>query len=606
MLSSIRLGFQQLCTGSHQFVHAVDRATGCIFVTHVSAWCEILGTLQGSPCQSLSVARHRAGALVLLPSARSFGPHACHCMPFPFMDCLSLSGVGFTPPCFFVLPAAMWCSRLHLYPLRGADRIVLCQTSQTFLVPQAWTPAPWTSNGRVGEASNPGPCTKDAFRCAIINPTAINNKLPEILSLNADLVFVSETSAVACVQKTVAAGLRQHGFRSFFSSPVPPLMHDAVEAQSVRGVASGVAILARTPARPALSAFSEEACATSRILETFCRIGALEVRSICVYGLPSCHADAAHVNNFLLQTACERVQSSAVPAIVAGDWNCAVQHLPAFADFQRLGFMEAFAAAQCRLGLHLPPTCKAATRNDTALLAPALVEMLMDAQVLTDAHLFDSHSPLLLDFAMPVQLPCYRRWALPRTWSELDFSQDAFAQAYDASVPSVTATIEAVQTRQHLDQAGACEKAVDAALASCPASSSRALRHLPRSHRGRCRPVRTVHRPLPQLPRAGRAGDFSPMHETTSIRVKWKVRQCRRLRTFQGGLRKFCSLPDPPAELLQQLLNEWHAIVRAKGFGSSFQAWVLSWPCVDMFPLDFPTPEWIDSLVQLVEHQQGL
>ena len=98
-----------------------------------------------------------------------------------------------------------------------------------------------------------------------------------------------------------------------------------------------------------------------------------------------------------------------------------------------------------------------------------------------------------------------------------------------------------------------------------------------------------------------RAADFMVSHDTTDIRVKWRVRQCRRARTMLGGLRKFLSLAEPDTVLLQQLLNEWAVITRAKGYGTSFTEWVLSWDFVQRFPIDLPSEEWLRDLVQLLQ-----
>ena len=124
---------------------------------------------------------------------------------------------------------------------------------------------------------------------------------------------------------------------------------------------------------------------------------------------------------------------------------------------------------------------------------------------------------------------------------------------------------------------------------------------LPQAYRGWCQPIRTVSRTVPQLPRQGRTGDFQVPYESTSIRVKWQLRQCRRLRTFRGGVAKLGQSAQPSDALLQQLFNEWEAIKRAKGFGMPFLSWVLTWPCVEICPVDFPSWEWVNDVMQLVE-----
>ena len=556
----------QLPTGPHHFVHAAGCCAGCRFDCLFQCGLLVLvraSTLRRVPdFASVSFCRHVPGGW--------------NNIPMPIM-----------PSCHMIAPCP---SPWHWPPHRPL---------QTFS---------WLHATRVGEASNPGPEPGASFRVAVTNPTAVHNKVPELLSLNSDLIFAAETSAVAKVQHKVATDLRQHGYKAFWSHPVPPLLADTSADTSLRGMASGVAVFTRVPARPSLCGLTPELIATSRLLECFCRIGVLEVRVLCVYGTPSCHPQSSDLNNFLLQSSLDRVRLSQIPTIVAGDWNCEVCNLPAWQGFQALGYAEAFSVAYSRQGTTLAPTCKNSTRNDTALLSPVLVELFQDAHVLVDSHLFDSHSPLLLDFRVPSALPTTRRWALPKPWDDFQFEQQAFAAAYDGQVENISALVAEVSTRNDLDQAfqswaRAVENSVDCAIRQhSPSSSPPGCGGLPRSHRGRCKPLRIVTRPCPQLPRPGRAGEFCLQDESTSIKVKWKLKQCRRLRAFKGGLRKHLALSQPDEQLLQQLLDEWAAIRRAKGYGRSFEQWVLSWHFVSWFPIDFPTMDWTDSILQLVEY----
>ena len=515
----------------------------------------------------------------------------CHCMRSK--RCCSLHGAGRGQMlCLKFLPRGLTGSHvLHQVQPRHHGMLGMFRWFQACLQPAHRA---WTSGSRVGEAANPAPEEKQLLRMAVINPTALHGKVPEVLALQADVVFASETSAVAIVQRQLASSLSGHGFKSFFSMPAPPLLEDAAPEHHVRGLATGVAILSRVPARPSLQPLADEVVQTSRLVESFLRIGAMEVRAICVYGIPSCHGNSLHLNNHLLQVALERVRLSRVPAVVAGDWNCDVSCLPAFQGFLQLGYVEAFHAAALRLGVDLPPTCRQSTKNDTALLAPELVSLLVGAEVLEHEALFDSHDPLLLDFAAPAQLPLYARWATPKPWTDFDFSTQELAAAYDAQATHVSATIEAVDSRQSLtrmfcDWAATLERSVDQAIrVQAKAQGSCHTSGLPQAYRGRCQPVRTVSRTVPQLPR---------LH----LGVKRQLRQCRRLRAFRGGVAKLGQSAQPSDALLQQLFNEWEAIKRAKGFDMPFLSWVLTWPCVEFCPVDFPSWEWVNDVMQLVE-----
>ena len=52
---------------------------------------------------------------------------------------------------------------------------------------------------------------------------------------------------------------------------------------------------------------------------------------------------------------------------------------------------------------------------------------------------------------------------------------------------------------------------------------------------------------------------------------------------------------------MQQILHEWHALLRAKGYGRSFRQWVLAWDFVTYMPVDWPSASWMHDLVQLLE-----
>ena len=354
-------------TGSHPFVHAVDR--GWLTVPFVRM--------------------QRYGSEIPFLCRRSAFPHSFLYLHLPIF----MEDVGLTPA-----PSVLPPHYLHHFDTLLAFAALLMR--QPMHTP---CPAAALLGCRIGEAANPGP-HRDTFRCAVLNPTALRGKVPELLSLDADLLCVSETSAVESVQKELKFAMRVEGYASYFGAPVPFHLTDAASDTAVRGQAGGVAIFTRVPSRPAVAPIAPATFLTTRIQECFTRIGAIETRIVCIYGVPESHANSRDTNDFLLNAALLRVQQSRVPAIVAGDLNCEVHALPAWQKFQQLGYVEAFAAIASQLGLNLEPTCKGSTYNDTALLAPQLVPLLQHAQVLTKQHLFDA-------LASPVRFCCSKSTA---------------------------------------------------------------------------------------------------------------------------------------------------------------------------------------------------
>ena len=259
------------------------------------------------------------------------------------------------------------------------------------------------------------------------------------------------------------------------------------------------------------------------------------------------HAHHRESNNYLLRSAWDRMTVSALPTLLAGDFNCDVTALPAWDHFQAKGYLTAQQAAHRFLGLQLEPTCRDATSFDSFLLPPVLQGLLRHAQVLRHAHLFDSHHPLRLIFTRPCEAPLVRRWCLPRTWQDFLVDGTFLANCYSQHAHRVDAAIQGVAQQSDVDRAfttwaDAVESAVDDALRAQhrqdPVTWSQPC--LPRSHRGRCKPPKFVHRQGPLLPKPGRSGDFMPDVECTSVRLRMKVRQCRRVQTFLSLSRMGC------------------------------------------------------------------
>ena len=147
----------------------------------------------------------------------------------------------------------------------------------------------------------------------------------------------------------------------------------------------------------------------------------------------------------------------------------------------------------------------------------------------------------------------------------------------DASAPDVGQVEHAFQIWSQQT-----EKAVDEALQT--QNRLDPLRFpqtcLPSSHKGRCVPEK-IRLPQPrQSVKTDRHGGFTPPCEVFHLKTKLKVRrQVRRIKTL---IRRFKSLPagtsDDPviADSLRDASLEWKKILNAKGYGSSWSRWILS------------------------------
>ena len=217
--------------------------------------------------------------------------------------------------------------------------------------------------------------------------------------------------------------------------------------------------------------------------------------------------------------------------------------------------------------------------------------------MLNEQPLFTAHSPLLLTFDAPASIPCIHRWNTPRPWTDFDVDPSTLATAYRTHAHTVDLAIQTAADSVKVDSAFQAAVGAAVSVAGGPTSS----KGLPATHRGRCRAVKRVARQCAQLPRKGRHCDVTPSFEGTSLLVRQRTRQCRRVRTFLSGFKKFSRGLETDDTLLQNLLHEWAAICRAPGYGACFSDCMLQWECVPYFPQDFPTLEWRHSALQLLE-----
>ena len=233
-----------------------------------------------------------------------------------------------------------------------------------------------------------------------------------------------------------------------------------------------------------------------------------------------------------------------------------------------------------------------------------MVDLFEHAEVRDQDYLFDAHSPLLLHFRCPQGVPLRTRWLQPQSWLDFDVQADTFAAAYAQVAHTVSHAIAGVDSLAAAEGtftfwASQVEHAVHNAIQRQRKVDPVTFPHhrLPKRCRGRCKPVRMVSRPHAQLPRPPRHGDFTPAYEATSVLVRMRTRQCRRIRSLLGGLRKAEALEAPDDAFIQHLLNQWHAILRAPGYGCDFSSWLLSWNFVVWVPVDWPNSIWLHEVL---------
>ena len=482
-----------------------------------------------------------------------------------------------------------------------------------------------------GEAKNPGPQTNlhsfftaapahpssDSLRTvpalpsdsstvslAVINPTAILGKEDLVASLQADVIFASETSAVAQVQHLSSAKFKQLGFACVWGQPVPAHTSSKTGLDTKRGHAAGVALFSRLPLHRPPVAIAAELDGTLRFTEAVLRLGGMQVRLIGLYGFPANYRDAKQRNQDLLMHALKRVAQSRVPTLIGGDLNCKVQALPCWEHFGFLGYQELFDLHQRRLGQTLPPTCKNSSRHDTLLIPPTLQHTFLRAQVLSKCKAFDSHDPLIATFAaQPPVIPL--TWHMPRSWAPLTPDMDKAQMHYCSLRSGVEQAIDSAKTSDDASRAfwsQTVEQSIHLAIVDAHAEDPllQPAKGLPQSSRGRCAARRRQPLPQPHVSRKARQGDYDPTVEAASIAARRRVRQVRRIQSLYSRQKQLeqagIHLDSATATQIQ---NEWRAILRCKSFGPPFQSWLLSMDCFPVIWQRSPPAEWLFLVLQV-------
>ena len=103
-------------------------------------------------------------------------------------------------------------------------------------------------------------------------------------------------------------------------------------------------------------------------------------------------------------------------------------------------------------------------------------------------------------------------------------------------------------------------------------------------------------------------GSYDPDVEVFSLKAKHVVRQVRRLKSFRRSLKVYAACTDfsKSTRMRRQLLQEWFVIRKARGFGSRWSAWILSYEDVAFISLDLPTFEAVDLYVDITEMYANL
>eukprot|EP00435_Cladocopium_sp_Y103_P036708 s2370_g9.t1 len=453
---------------------------------------------------------------------------------------------------------------------------------------------------RIGEASNPGPSQRTRIRLGISNPTSIISKVSTYTEIceawQIDAMSASETSATAKAQLQFTTQIRKIFSRVHWSPPVAPHKPKSDGTPSLRGKASGVALLSRLPSREAIGTVPENWIATSRILHTVLTMGMQRVQLLTLYGLPSTQPGSADFNNNLIEQALSSSRQLNLPTVILGDFNISPFALPVGAQLQLAGFKDLVSLYSQLHGRDMPPTCRNVTTPDNALISADLQPYLAQIQVLNEPY-FDTHKVVVMTFDMPPTHLHTMQLSLPQTFVHMPLDQQFLPEAYEdvCQRHGVPTSIEQWGLR--------IETAVDQAMRKTQAAHDQvpyaAATGLPKFCRGRCQPRHPKPYKRHTLTKQARPGDYQPFAEIYTHATSKKVKQVRRLDSICRGLRK-TPFTATRAQILQQ---EWNAVLACQAFKGNFPKWSQNKPEIGPLPLQLPSYDLVFVIYQMVKHE---
>eukprot|EP00438_Fugacium_kawagutii_P005099 Skav221529 [mRNA] locus=scaffold1248:334164:338555:- [translate_table: standard] len=194
---------------------------------------------------------------------------------------------------------------------------------------------------------------------------------------------------------------------------------------------------------------------------------------------------------------------------------------------------------------------------------------------------------------MPGTPPIRQHWQLPRSWIHLQPDPQMIGQFFEPHSDDTSSALESWS--YHVEQA--VHAALKQAHQQSPAQQPYA--GLPKSYRGRCKPVKLSKVPITPMIKHGRAGDYQPpvMQPTCEM-----IRLTRQIRRIQSLMRRLQHVADRPIndKTQLQLQQEWHCIRKGPGLDASFVTWIQDFP--HMLPLPpLPTTDYLQQLLRVMQ-----
>ncbi|CAE7472939.1 Pol [Symbiodinium sp. CCMP2592] len=464
------------------------------------------------------------------------------------------------------------------------DRRILCQ----------WM---WYHGTRVGEAKNPGP--PGQMRVTGLNVQSLNAFLDDkrILSGNTDLLVCSETCATKFVEQKATKLLHSAGRHVAFGQAVDKRSFVDGRICQTKGKAQGVAVCSVCPLRPCHQPWSMEAWQTSRVMDTYVLVQDQQVRVFAVYGYHQGYTDFQIKNETLLREALCRASTVDIPTLIIGDINCDLQALAVWSDMQTNGWQDAALLQSVHDGRPVEPTFKD-SRLDYILFnnkaAPAFRGFFTSDLPETD------HRSVNATFDWTALPHLKRALRMPMDMAKLDLPSEVWLHA-EVPVRSLDILEKAIQTADATEAwnrfCQTFEETLEAAYHIYTGNC------MPSKFKGRGT-AKFTHQPAQHvMVKPARHGEFSPSGDESTILLRQRIRQIRRLQTYLAQCLRYerGGLSLEAASLLQTAMAAtWRAICSSTGFPPSFRSWWLQ-EVHEEFPLHMPRAAYADHMLQLLK-----
>jgi len=438
---------------------------------------------------------------------------------------------------------------------------------------------------RIGEAKTPGPAAAgDTWSLGVCNPSGLQGKSVLLAGVDTDVIAVCETHLTTTARSVLQHSLKSHSQYSHVitGSPLPARINT-----NDAGQYSGVATIARVPARALCACWPQDLFETGRVQITGTFINQTWITGAVMYGYPQgkVHHNALARSSEMLEFLISHMtQVASGPRYLCGDLNHEMDQLPALQRLVQLGWREAQDLECLRTGTQPQPTCKGCTRKDMLWISPELVPFFRCAFV--DHDRFADHSVLRAFFALDGALSKRYLWPKPKPvpWNvvpPLDQPVD-FAEGSPTEVYKQLWQAKEALAKDHLGEQWQYQM------------QGRGQRTEPLVRRGWAAP-----------PRKGRSSDFQPAFHGYNVQHSRWLRQLRRLHNYHRWAMHHYGTAVANQQLHGTML--WASVLKATGFGPSFQAWWISRQCIGLQdPASVPTlPPDANHACQLCEAFQG-